>query len=302
MFWKKKKNPLHINSESQPLKENLPVQVVVKTDMGNIRTNNEDSILYKKVEGTGKQNGIMMLVADGMGGHLAGEVASKMAAEIISDNYFHQPKGSSVPEILSNAFVLANKKIFQSASSNSQQKGMGTTCTVLVLETGCLYFAHAGDSRAYHYGNNGITQITTDHTYVQELINEGSISKEEAEKHPQRNILTNAMGTKPDLKVDSGCFSCNLNIGEKLLLCSDGLYDYFNDKELTEILASENINQIANYLVNEAKRRGGHDNISLILARLGDAATPVENEKATREAGILKETRDAEIPDNHNRS
>lgn len=302
MFWKKKNSGKGNRSAPSLTKEGLPVLVVVKTDMGNVRANNEDTVLFKKVESNSAQQGAMLLVADGMGGHLAGEVASKMAAEIIVDAYFHNPKGKSIPEQLSNAFILANKKIFQSASSNDQQKGMGTTCTVLLLVGRCLYFAHAGDSRAYHFRNKEIKQITTDHTYVQELVNNGSISAEEADTHPQRNVLTNAMGTKPDLRVDSGCDTCELNPGDKLLVCSDGLYDYFNNKELEEILAGNNLNHIADYLVNEAKVRGGHDNISFIIALLGNDAVRDVNGKETREVAVLKATRDADISNNLNKS
>lgn len=305
MFWRKKNKirpEKDAPSANSSLEVNLPVKVVVRTDLGNVRTNNEDSVLYKKVEGGKMNSGAMLLVADGMGGHLAGEVASRMAAEIITESFFHQPQGKSIPGILSSAFVLANKKIFESASSNELQKGMGTTCTVLVLSGSCVYFAHAGDSRAYHLGKDGIKQITTDHTYVQELVNNGSISLEEADTHPQRNILTNAMGTKPNLKVDAGCYSCNMKEGDKLLVCSDGLYDYFNTKELGNILSGKSLEEIADYLISEAKSRGGHDNISLILAGLGNVGSDKTNGKETREAGMIKITRDAEIPNNQTES
>ena len=297
MFWKRKKRPTVNASAPAPNIESLLIQAVVKTDLGNVRTNNEDTVQFKQVKRKDQTQGAILLVADGMGGHLAGEVASNMAAEIIIDNYFHHPKGKDIPENLTHAFKLANRTIYQSASQNSQQKGMGTTCTALVWESGCLYFAHAGDSRAYHLRENKISRITTDHTYVQELVNNGSISAEEADKHPQRNVLTNAMGTKPDLRVESGCYSCELKAGDSLMVCSDGLYDYFNDQELAEIVGGISINEVAEQLVAKAKARGGHDNISVIVARIGKTEPVEKNGKETREASMLKITRDVELPD-----
>ena len=297
MFWKRKKRPTVNASAPAPNIESLLIQAVVKTDLGNVRTNNEDTVQFKQVKRKDQTQGAILLVADGMGGHLAGEVASNMAAEIIIDNYFHHPKGKDFPENLTHAFKLANRTIYQAASQNSQQKGMGTTCTALVWESGCLYYAHAGDSRAYHLRENKISRITTDHTYVQELVNNGSISAEEADKHPQRNVLTNAMGTKPDLRVDSGCYSCELKAGDSLMVCSDGLYDYFNDEELAEIVGGTSINEVAEQLVAKAKARGGHDNISAIVARIGKKEPVEKNGKETREASMLKITRDVEVPD-----
>lgn len=276
----------------------MPVQVVVKTDLGNIRTNNEDAVLFKKADDSLKGKGMMLLVADGMGGHLAGEVASGMAVESVSETYFHQSKGNNVADILKQAFIIANKKIFQSASNNEQYKGMGTTCTVLVIEGKKLFYAHAGDSRAYHFRNNALRQISNDHTYVQELVNAGTISLEEADTHPQRNILTNAMGTKPEIKVDAAQYDIELAYGDRLMVCSDGLYDYFHAKELEQILSGEQLTSIADFLLGEAKRRGGHDNISFILAQLGDTVSQNPNGKETREAGVVKATRDAELPNN----
>lgn len=299
MFWKKKKSDaVKGGTELNTSHTAMPIQVVVKTDLGNIRTNNEDAVLFKKAEDGLKGKGMMLLVADGMGGHLAGEIASGMAVESISETYFHQSKGSNVADILKQAFQLANKKIFQSASNNEQYKGMGTTCTVIVIEGKKLFYAHAGDSRAYHFRNKTLKQITTDHTYVQDLVNAGSISLEEADTHPQRNILTNAMGTKPEIKVDAAQYDTELVYGDRLMVCSDGLYDYFNAKELEEILSGEQISNIADFLLSEAKRRGGHDNISFVLAQLGEAAAQNNKGKETREAGVIKVTRDAELPNN----
>ena len=180
------------------------IKAVVVSDLGNIRTNNEDMGLFFKVadEGLLREKGYMLIVADGMGGHQAGEVASRMATDIISHEYFKQ--NGAVEKNLAKVLALANKTIFEKASSSDTHKGMGTTCTVLVVIDKAVYYAHVGDSRAYIQKDNSITQITSDHTYVQELVNSGDITAEEAATHPKRNILTNAMGTKPDMRIDTG--------------------------------------------------------------------------------------------------
>lgn len=303
MFWRKKKNKRETtdsNNQSGEIIDNLQMEIAVRTDLGNIRKNNEDAVLVKKSNGEDERRSILLLVADGMGGHLAGEVASNLAKEIIGEQYFQQKKKNNSAEVLKQAFIRANHEIFQKASSSDQFKGMGTTCTALAVDGNRLFYAHAGDSRAYHYRNGRIKQITTDHTYVQELVNEGAITAEEADQHPQRNILTNAMGTKPELKVDAGQYPENLLPGDRLLICSDGLYDYFNSKELEKILSKEDLQNVADLLLAEAKRRGGHDNITLIVATAGSSDLINNSGKETREASVLKMTRDADVPFNLN--
>lgn len=301
MFWRKKnKTQDHREDSSRVHKDPVDIRVVVKTDLGNVRTNNEDSASFFRIadENVLRNKGYLLIVADGMGGHQAGEVASKMAVEIIGREYYNSGE-KSIEQSLSKAFNTANKKIFEQAASNETQKGMGTTSTALAIVGDAIYFAHSGDSRAYHFHNNKITRITQDHTYVQELVNNGNISAEEAETHPQRNILTNAMGTKPSLRVDTGLFNGVFDVSDRLLLCSDGLYDYLSDEELRRALASGTLQQVADYLVSEAKRRGGKDNITVILAEYG--AEKNNNQiKSTRDVEAPKLTRDAYIPEGLN--
>ncbi len=272
------------------------IKAVVVSDLGNIRTNNEDMGLVYKIadENIIREKGYMLIVADGMGGHNAGEVASKMAAEIISREYF-KLNGGSVEKNLAKVFTLANKNIFEKASSQSAFKGMGTTCTVLVVLNQDIYYGQVGDSRAYLQKGDTIVQITEDHTYVQELVKSGDITTEEAAVHPKRNILTNAMGTKPDLRVDTGKCPLTFEKNDRLLLCSDGLYDYLNDTELKEILFKNEIKQAADIMVQQAKARGGHDNITVVLAEKN--TNIAENDlKLTRDVDLPKMTRDADLP------
>ncbi|MEP7255152.1 MAG: Stp1/IreP family PP2C-type Ser/Thr phosphatase [Ferruginibacter sp.] len=297
IFGKKVKQTVSENSNESFESGNL--KVIVLSDLGNIRTNNEDRGMYFKVadENVIREKGQMLIVADGMGGHQAGEVASKMAAEIISREYFNQIGNGSVEKNLAKVFALANKNIFEMSRSNKAYKGMGTTCTALVVIDQTVYYAQVGDSRAYIQKGNSILQITEDHTYVQELVKSGDITPEEAATHPKRNILTNAMGTKPDLRIDTGRCSLTFENNDRLLLCSDGLYDYLNDKELNEILSKNLLKDAAEYMVNQAKARGGHDNITVVLAeRTGTSKETEAGLKLTRDIDLPKLTRDADLP------
>jgi PPM family protein phosphatase len=290
MFWKKKnKNNLQkpVIADTMPIPSDL--EIVIKTDLGNVRTNNEDAAVFLRVadEQMISKKGCLLIVADGMGGHNAGEVASKMAVEIISKEYFKPGNQADYEKNLKNAFNIANKKIFGLGSSNNTYRGMGTTCTAIVITEQTIYYAHAGDSRAYLYKNNSLVRITEDHTYVQELVNNGDITLQEAETHPQRNILTNAMGTKPELRVDTGKCSVTFDPHDRILVCSDGLYDYLNDDEIAKILQRDLLEDAADYFIAEAKRRGGKDNITVALAERREAAPNL----------TLKLTRDADLPE-----
>lgn len=297
----KKKEPVAEEQKNVSF-EQAEIKAVVLSDLGNIRTNNEDMGLFFKIadENVIREKGYMMIVADGMGGHQAGEVASRMATDIISHEYYKQ-NGGGVEKNLAKVLTLANKSIFEKASSSDAHKGMGTTCTVLVVIDKTVYYAHVGDSRAYMQKGNSIIQITTDHTYVQELVKNGDITAAEAAVHPKRNILTNAMGTKPDMRVDTGKFEYALENNDRLLLCSDGLYDYLNDNELKDILIANDIKTSARIMIQQAKARGGHDNITVVIAeRKKHAADPgslnATEEKLTRDVELPKMTRDAELP------
>lgn len=278
-------------TQDEPNGVHLPdaadMKVIIRTDLGNIRTNNEDAGLFFRIADAGitQEKGCILMVADGMGGHAAGEVASKMATEIISKEYYKNANGN-IEKTLSKVFMLANKNILAAANADSSKKGMGTTCTALIVAGKQVYYAHVGDSRAYVIKNNNISRITTDHTYVQELIKAGTITAAEAEKHPQRNILTNAMGTKPEIRVDTGKCDFSFDENDRLMICSDGLYDYLEDAEIAGIVNNKPVQDAAEQLIGEAKRRGGHDNITVVLAEKTGAVT----------ARPTRETRDIELP------
>ncbi len=279
----------------KPMADTPDIKVIIRTDLGNIRTNNEDTGLFFRIaDAQVTQNkGCILMVADGMGGHQAGEVASKMAADIISTEYFRNGSGS-IEKNLAKAFTLANKNILDTANADSSKKGMGTTCTALIVADKQVYYAHVGDSRAYVIKNKQIARITTDHTYVQELIKAGTITVAEAEKHPQRNILTNAMGTKPAIRIDTGKCTFSFEENDRLMICSDGLYDYLEDAEIADLVNNRTVEEAADVLVAEAKKRGGHDNITVVLAeKMG--VLEVKPIKQTRDF-VLPVTKEIDLP------
>lgn len=290
MSWKKLfgSRKTRATPSKQPASGAAVLKAAVVTDLGNIRTNNEDTGLFFRIAdpAIAGVNGDLLIVADGMGGHAAGEVASRMAADTITQEYFKNGSSETIEKKLDRAFMLANSHIYDAASANQALRGMGTTCTALAVVNNTVYFAHVGDSRAYLIKNNSIERITTDHTYVQQLVKEGKITPAEAEEHPQRNILTNAMGTKPAITIDTGRCDFLLQENDVLLLCSDGLYDYLQDTEIMEMISGCNPRQAAEALVTEAKKRGGHDNITVVLAV----------KTSTASIAVLKETRDVVLP------
>ena len=297
LFGKKTKQAVPENSNGSFESGNL--RVIVLSDMGNIRTNNEDTGMFYKVtdEHVIREKGYLLIVADGMGGHQAGEVASRMAGDIISREYFNQTGNGGVEKNLARVFALANKSIFEKARSQKAYNGMGTTCTALVVIDKTVYYAHVGDSRAYMQKGDSIVQITEDHTFVQELVKNGDITADEAASHPKRNILTNAMGTKPELRIDTGKCPLSFENNDRLLICSDGLYDYLSNEELKEILQKEGLKNAAGFMVNQAKARGGHDNITVVLAERAAINNEPENGlKLTRDVELPKLTRDADLP------
>jgi len=271
-----------------PLENSLPISdinAIVMSDVGNIRQNNEDTGLFVRLadEGIRRTKGYLLLVADGMGGHLAGEVASQMAAEIVNREYVAHR--DTIEKSLMRAFQVANRQIFDEAQQHDAFRGMGTTCTAIVVHEQQLYFAHVGDSRAYLFKAGQLVQLTEDHTYIQELLRSGELTPAAAANHPNRNVLTQAMGTKASVRIDVGRCLLPFDMGDRLLLCSDGLYEYCTEADLIQFLSLENLPDAAEKLIDMAKTRGGHDNITVVLAeRL--AADQKEASKETREIDL----------------
>ncbi len=230
-------------------------KVYQATHVGKVRKNNEDSLIVIEPE--------TFVVADGMGGAAAGEIASKMLIDI-TKNFL-----PAVPEpwdenILSKAILKANAAIIREAQQNENYRGMGTTATLLHFYKGQAYFAHVGDSRIYLLRGDFFTQMTEDHSYVETLVRLGELTPAEARVHPLKNILTQAVGAIDDISIDADNFP--LNDGDIFLLCTDGLTNMVEDETIAEILiSSENP---AESLVKAALDNGGHDNITVIVVKV----------------------------------
>lgn len=229
-----------------------------KTDKGLVRKENEDAFCIEKDLG-------LLAIADGMGGHASGEVASKMAIEILSDSL--KKEGEPLPERLESGVKLANKMIYEASRSQSQLNGMGTTLTAVQLDGKRLSIAHVGDSRAYLIRGGVIEQLTDDHTIVSEQVARGMITREEAARSDMRNILSKALGIAPEVDVDME--ELTVSEGDQLVLCSDGLSELISDDEiLSEVQSSKRPEIVCDELVNLAIQRGGEDNITVIVAYL----------------------------------
>ncbi|ACL69751.1 Stp1/IreP family PP2C-type Ser/Thr phosphatase [Halothermothrix orenii] len=235
------------------------MQYSVFSDKGKVREKNEDNYLIKL-------NPIPILaVADGLGGHKAGEVASKMAIDFIKE-YSFDPEGELL-EDLYRGFCELNKKIINSARENTSCQGMGTTLSLGIIWNNILYIGHIGDSRIYLFRENKLKQLTTDHSLVNELLQENKITKEEAYNHPQSHILTQALGTSPDLEVETKKF--RLTEKDYLLLCTDGLTDMVPPDDISKVFRNENdVDGISRQLGKLALKRGGVDNITIIVCSI----------------------------------
>lgn len=257
------------------------LRVALKTDTGNVRTNNEDAavFVYPDAARVLEGRGVVLALADGMGGHNSGEVASNIALEQATDGYY-KAGNREVTVAITQAIEGANRAIYAESKNNTKHTGMGTTCTLLALVDRKIYMGHIGDSRAYLLQNGDLHQLTTDHTLVGSLVAEGKIEAEEAENHPQRNVLLKALGIEKKVSPEVKDTGFRLAGGDKLLLCSDGLYEYFTHEELRRFcLAHISPAALAEQLVETAKERGGHDNITVIVAEaLSDVPETKEND------------------------
>jgi PPM family protein phosphatase len=236
------------------------------SDVGCRRHQNEDRIVYVKPADQSQleRKGVLAIVADGMGGHQAGEVASQLAVEVIRRSYFGN--GTSDPvAALKRAFGEANSEIFRAAQSDERLAGMGTTATALVLKDGAAHFGHVGDSRLYRISNGELTQLTEDHTLVAKMLDAGLLSPDGARRHPDRNILTRSLGTQPEIEVYVS--HALAQPGDCFVLCSDGLHDLVDEQEINAAVSGNPPEVACEQLIALAKERGGFDNISVgILA------------------------------------
>ena len=247
----------------------MDILVGGKTDKGMVRSNNEDNFFIDEKRG-------LLVVADGMGGHASGEIASKITIDIIRDYFGGIKEGSEVQvgkyreefseetNRIGSAVQLANKAIYEAASGNPQWKGMGTTVAAVLLNGNRLSIAHVGDSRVYLVRAGGIEQLTDDHSVVYEQVRRELLTKDEAEKSEMRNILTRALGVSHDVEVDFDELTLARN--DILILCTDGLNTMVSDDEiLSAVMSTADPVEACGILIDAANKNGGKDNVTVII-------------------------------------
>lgn len=264
----------------------LGLRVVKLTDVGKVRTHNEDYVDHHVPEDPlqREKRGVICLVADGMGGHQAGEVASREAVQFVIGQYY----GDATHDIgtsLVRAFRAANRLVHEQAQADATKTGMGTTLVGAVVLGQQVFIANVGDSRAYIVGKGGTNQITEDHSWVEEQVRAGMITPEQARVHPQRNLVTRALGSKASVEVD--LFEGRIQDGDTLLLCTDGLTNHVRDPEIEVIVQQNQPEEAARLLVELAKERGGTDNITVLLVSARRAPRPVAGAPAGKAARKL---------------
>ena len=245
------------------------VEVSGQSDIGCQRENNEDAFGYWEPEETPEftRKGRLAVVADGMGGYEGGQEASQLAVDTVISRY-RDGNGADPQAALVLALQTAHERVRQYGFAHPNLRGMGTTCTAVALVGDHLHYVHVGDTRLYLIRDGKITQLTRDHSYVGRLVESGVISREEAEKHPQRNILTAALGTSADLLLDSPGRPERLQTGDVLVMCSDGLWGQVQDAEILRAAETKPAEAACRELIVLARERGGPDNITVQILRL----------------------------------
>jgi protein phosphatase len=248
------------------------------TDVGKVRSNNEDSILTMELSSSFESksiSSILCAVADGVGGSQKGEVASKLALQALAEKAPGLMIGSGSAEpgrALRSAIEMANEAVVKYGTEHSESEGMATTIVASLIVGGVAYVAHAGDSRAYLINRGEIKQLTKDDSQVQEWVDAGKINANEARHYPGRNVITRAVGAATDIEVTVSSFS--LAPADRILLCSDGLWEPLSDVEIQKIvLESSNPQSACERLVSLANERGGKDNASIVIVEMDSEIT-----------------------------
>jgi len=256
------------------------------TNVGLKRKNNEDSCAMCAPEAAdlAEHCGFLFAVADGMGGALAGEHASHIALQTLMSAYYAQP-GMPIPFALREAMSQANDLVFNEAHSNPDYSGMGTTVSALAVQGGWAYIAQVGDSRVYLMRDQAhLLQVTRDHSLVAEQVRNGIISEEEARTHSLRNLITRAVGIKPQVDVD--VFVLRLQKNDTLLLCSDGLPGMVSDLQIAHVLQADNLTVVTQNLIDKAIHGGGSDNITTVAVRVTGDPPAVERHDGAEEVQV----------------
>ncbi len=238
------------------------MKIVAKTDTGLVRFSNQDSFATGELPG----DVAWAVVCDGMGGAAGGNFASAMAVKFISEritaSYRQGMSDISIKNMLTSAIIAANVSIYDKGQSDTELTGMGTTVVVAILMEDSLYVAHVGDSRAYILSKGMLTQLTKDHSFVQEMVDKGKLTPDEAKEDPRKNYITRALGVNSDVRVDF----CQefLSEDDVVILCTDGLTNYVTNEEICSLTDDHNVNEYAERLVDKANENGGGDNVTVV--------------------------------------
>lgn len=239
------------------------MKISAGTDVGMVRQSNQDAYAGGKLP----SGGFYAVVCDGMGGHAGGNVASTMAVDRISAELEKNSRSnmsiSSIKNMIESAIVSANMDVFDESNSNDALQGMGTTAVVAVFFDNTCVVANVGDSRCYLISDGKISQVTKDHSLVQQMVDAGYITAQEAEHHPRKNIITRALGISDDIQVDF--FDIEFSGDGKLLLCSDGLTNHVNNDDILAVLSEPDFDGCAQKLISLANENGGSDNITAVV-------------------------------------
>lgn len=238
------------------------MKIVAKTDKGLVRENNQDAYAVGELP----NEVAWAVVCDGMGGAAGGNIASALAVKVISDkinaSYKENMKSVSIKNLLYSAITAANIEVYDMARSRYDLNGMGTTVVAVIVRDRVAHIAHAGDSRAYVVKEQGVEQVTVDHSLVQDLVDRGEITKEEAEHHPNKNVITRALGVDDNIDIDYS--EVELVDKETLILCTDGLSNYVTNDEMVVDIKDGQYYAFADRLVKRANKNGGGDNITVV--------------------------------------
>jgi protein phosphatase len=226
-----------------------------------------------------KKRGWLYIVADGVGGADAGEVASEYASEQTVVNYIANIDNPHLGQRLVNAMQVANTDLRQLVAERNENKRMATTMVATAITGQIAYIANVGDSRGYHWRSNALRQVTKDQSLVAKLVEEGAITEAEAANHPHRNVILYSIGSEKTPQID--LFEVNLDLGDKIMMCSDGLTRHVTDQEICNILGSEDLDTAANHLIQLANERGGQDNISAAIIDFGESLADTVIEEST---------------------
>jgi len=284
-FWKRRR-PSQITVGEESRATRLRVETAMLSDVGCHRATNEDSgkIVLPGGPEMASGRGILALVADGMGGHEAGEVASHMAVEVVAREYYASKLEPGAALVA--GFKEANRQIHTFAAKKPELAGMGTTCSALAVTGETVCAAHVGDSRIYLVRRGAIYQMSEDHSEVMQMVRQGLLSLEEARRHEDRNVLLRALGTHADVEISGWAEPLPAFPGDRFVISSDGLHDGVREDEIQAAVTEQDPPAACHWLVELARQRGGYDNITVAV---------VAFEAARDAAGTLRETRSVEV-------